>query len=485
MVRISRSFIKGSIIYTAIGALPMASAILLVPFYMAGLSTADFGALSIYLAFSLLVQLLVTYSFDTSLYIHYHEFKNDKARLSAFVSSAFVLMLLIAVGLSIIILPAGGFILGLIFKQQDIAFFPNGWLALGGGIFQAIFKVHSNLLQSREKPETFFWSNLFLFTGIVTFTIAGLNVFPQTLIGPLGGRLLALAFAAAWVLLRIFREFGVHFDTGLLSESFSFNFYSFIYQLQQWIINYFDRILMVFYLTLASVGVYDFAIKCLVGIELFMNGLHSAIVPRVVKMITAQGTKGTSLEINRYYNGFIAMIMLVVCGAILVVPIAIDWLSTYLQRPAYKLSMDIIPYIAVLYIGRSIRLYFGLPYLILKYTKPLPVIYAVISTVKIGGIILIADHMGLKGVIATTAASIVVEIVLLYFLSRNRFDFRFNAYKVLIGPAILLSVIVVTELTMQGYENLRRLMYCVLCILVLLVVYRAELKNLRLSNLTK
>jgi hypothetical protein len=88
-------------------------------------------------------------------------------------------------------------------------------------------------------------------------------------------------------------------------------------------------------------------------------------------------------------------------------------------------------------------------------------------------------------VIATTAASIVVEIVLLYFLSRNRFDFRFNAYKVLIGPAILLSVIVITELTMQGYENLRHLMYCVLCILVLLVVYRAELKNLRLSNLTK
>src|SRR5262249_55446619 len=133
------------------------------------------------LAFSLLVQLLVTYSFDTSLYIHYHEFKNDEAKLSAFVSSAFVLMLLIAAGLSVIILPAGGFILGLVFKQRDIAFFPNGWLAMGGGIFQAIFKVHSNLLQSREKSETFFWSNLFLFTGIVIFTIAGLNVFPQTL----------------------------------------------------------------------------------------------------------------------------------------------------------------------------------------------------------------------------------------------------------------------------------------------------------------
>jgi O-antigen/teichoic acid export membrane protein len=146
---------------------------------MVSLSTDNFGALSIYLAFSLIIQLLVTYSFDSSLYVHYHEFKNDKAKLAAFVSSAFVLMLLIGLGLAIIVLPTGGYILAAIFSTQDIDFFPYGWLALGGGIFQALFKVHSNFLQSREKPETFFWSNLFLFTGIVVFTIAGLNHFSR------------------------------------------------------------------------------------------------------------------------------------------------------------------------------------------------------------------------------------------------------------------------------------------------------------------
>ena len=486
MVGISRSFIKGSLIYTAIGALPMASAILLVPFYMVNLSTADFGALSIYLAFSLLVQLLVTYSFDSSLYIHYHEFKNDKAKLSAFVSSAFVLMMVIAAGVSIIVLPTGGSILAVIFTHQDIAFFPNGWLALGGGIFQAFFKVHSNLLQSREKPETFFWANLLLFTGIFIFTIIGLNIFPETLIGPLGGRLLALALASVWVLFRIFREFGFHFDTRLLGASFSFNFYSFIYQLQQWVINYFDRILMVFYLPLASVGVYDFAIKCLIGIELLMNGLNGAIVPKVMKLMKVGETKGTSQEINRYYNGFIAVIMIVVCAAIWIVPIAIDWISTYLQRPAYKLSMSVVPYIAILYVGRSVRSFFSLPYSILKYTKPLPVIYFVVAVVKIGGMVLLVKHLGVIGVIVSTAASIIIEIVLLYLLSRNRFNFRFNVYKVLIAPVILLTFIVVAESTMlQSFENLRHFIYGVLCILVLAIIYRIELKNIKLSILTK
>lgn len=460
----------------------MASAVLLLPFYIVNLSTADFGALSIFLAFSLLMQLIVTYSFDSSLYIHYHEFKNDKAKLSAFVSSAFVLMLLIGLGLSLIILPTGGIILSAIFSNKNFDFFPNGWLALGGGILQALFKVHSNLLQSREKPETFFWANLLLFAGIGGFTIAGLHFFPHSLIGPLGGRLLALGFGSLWVLARIFGEFGIHFDTKLLGSSFSFNFYSFIYQLQQWGINYFDRMLMVFYMPLASVGLYDFAIKCLVGVELFMNGLHSAVVPKVVKLLTAQETKGTTPEINRYYHGFVAVILLVVCASIWLVPVGIDLVSSYLKHPEYIRSTDILPYIAVLFIARSIRLFFGLPYLILKYTKPLPVIYAVVSAVKIGGMVLLVKSLGVEGVVASTAASIIVEIFLLYYLAKDRFVFRFNVFKLLIAPAIILVGVVFSELTIHGYDNLRHFMYCVSCVLILLIAYRYELKNMKLFN---
>ena len=79
----------------------MASALILLPFYIQYLSTEVYGALQIYLAFSLLVQILVTFSFDTSVYIHYHEFKNDPKKLSVFISSAFVFMLLIGAVISV------------------------------------------------------------------------------------------------------------------------------------------------------------------------------------------------------------------------------------------------------------------------------------------------------------------------------------------------------------------------------------------------
>ncbi|MCZ8215609.1 MAG: hypothetical protein O9262_05175, partial [Cyclobacteriaceae bacterium] len=146
MVRISRAFLKGSLIYTLVGALPMASAILLLPFYMNQLTIDNFGALSIYLTLSLLVQLLVTYSYDTSIYVHYHEFKEDTRKLSSFIGSAFSLMLIIGVLVFLFLAVTGNLIIEWQFKDKHIDFFPNGWLAITGGIFQAVVKVHSSLL---------------------------------------------------------------------------------------------------------------------------------------------------------------------------------------------------------------------------------------------------------------------------------------------------------------------------------------------------
>ncbi|MFO0267060.1 MAG: hypothetical protein ACK51D_08950, partial [Cyclobacteriaceae bacterium] len=83
---ISARFIKSSLIYTVAGALPMASAIILMPFYGKYLSAELFGALSVYFAFSLLVQIVVTYSFDASLYLNFHEYKHDPKLLATFIS---------------------------------------------------------------------------------------------------------------------------------------------------------------------------------------------------------------------------------------------------------------------------------------------------------------------------------------------------------------------------------------------------------------
>ena len=84
----------------------MASAIVLLPLYLINLSTEAYGALVIYLVFTFLVQIIITFSFDASIYIHYHELKKDHEKLRAFVSTAFIFMLI--AGLVVTIVLAGG-----------------------------------------------------------------------------------------------------------------------------------------------------------------------------------------------------------------------------------------------------------------------------------------------------------------------------------------------------------------------------------------
>ena len=82
---ISKSFIKSSFIYSFIGALPLASSVLLLPFYGNSdlLSTEDLGLLAIYIALSELVRILFIYSADNYLginYIHNSDTPEQKRR---------------------------------------------------------------------------------------------------------------------------------------------------------------------------------------------------------------------------------------------------------------------------------------------------------------------------------------------------------------------------------------------------------------------
>ena len=477
-MRISKNFLQSSLIYTLAGALPMASALILLPFYVAYLSTTDFGALSIYFAFSYFIQLLTTYSFDTSLYIHFHEYKNEPRKLSAFASSSFILMMGIGLCVGVIFTLFGDLVFRNVFTDQSISFQPYGFLAVIGGIFQAMFKVHGNLLQSREQPATYLWSNVAAFTLIAGTTIAGLELYPDSLMGPVAGRCLPAVVAGVWALVRIFREFGMTFDFPLVRTTFSFNFYTFLYQFLQWVINYFDRIFMVFFLTLAQIGVYDFALKCLLIIEFILNGLHNSFYPKVVSSIMSQETKGSAADVNRYYHGFISVIMLLICSCILIFPWAIRiFIDLFANKPGYQEAIRYIPYISLIYIFRAIRLFYAAPYGILKYTKPLSGIYITVSVIKIFLMWIAIDRYGLFGVIGASIVAAVVEIILLRVALTSRFRFQYNALKILVAPGALFLIILILEpLFGRQAPDMVHLFYLLSCLALLAWTYRKEIK---------
>lgn len=455
----------------------MASAIILMPFYSKFLTVEVFGTLSIYFAFALLVQIVVAYSFDASLYLNFHEYKKDEKQLSIFISSAFVFILLLSTAVGLLLAVTGNLIFEWIFKDDEISFLPFGILSVATGIFQALFKVNNSLLQTQHKPVDFLWSNVVSFGLIASLTILGLTIFPNSLWGPVVGKLVGALISAAWVLSRIFKQFGIHFNWHLLKSTFVFNNSSLIYQVQQWFINYYDRILILALISKTTVGYYDLSLKLLLAIDFVLTGLNSSFHAKVIGKVNEQKEKASTIEINRYYYGLTGISILAVVGAILLFPPVIE----YFFSAPYHAAIPLLPFAALVYLLRPLRLSVAMPYAALKYSRPLPYFYLLIALIKIGLLYFFIRRWGVYGAIASTLVTYVIEIIILFFGIRNQYQFKINSFKLVIAPMLVgLSIIILEPLFGYNFTWLVHIFYATLGISVLLWAYRNELTLVKL-----
>jgi len=397
------------------------------------------------MGFSLLVQIFVTYSFDTSIYNYYHDYKKDNDKLSVFVSSVFSFILLVSLATSITLFLLGNWIFEKVYREIQLSFYPYGILSVATGIFQAVFKVNSSLLQTQEKAGSFLRFNLLSFSLIAGLTVLGLYLFPNNLIGPIGGRLLAVGISGIWVLGSIYKEFGFHFDFTLIKSTFGFNHPSLLYQLMMWANLTFDRYILAPFTNVAVVGIYDFAAKCLTAIEFVLGGLYNSFFPKVLGITALQTEKKATVEINRYYNGLTAVTIALVTLCVFGMPIVLQWIVRWFGKPQYLDVIQWMPYIAITYLLRSMRYYVAMPYAALKYSKPLPLFYLAIVSTKVFAMILLIPRYGIQGVIIATWIGYVVEVLILYLGVKNKFEIHFNIFKLVIAPTVMALVIGIIE----------------------------------------
>lgn len=459
----------------------MASAVILLPFYQYYLPVEEFGQLAVYTTFSMLTQVLITYSFDTTIYVYYHDYKKDPNKLSQFLSSSFVLMAAISGVVCIAMIFIGSSVFDYFLLVKSVSFFPYGLLSVITAAFQSFFKVNSSLLQSQEKPTVYLWANLVSFSLIAALTIVGLLLFPNTLVGPITGRAVAAIVSGGWACVRIFGEFGFHFNIPLLRDSFHYNNSSFIYQVQLWLINNFDRFIITLYLSVQDVGQYDFAFKCLLVIDFIIGGLYNSFYPKVIGLVNQQtkGKKSSTIIINRYYHGLISVSMLLVSLSILFFPLLFE---SGLLRAGYREAWTYIPLIGVVYLLRSIRYYFSFPFGALKYNKPLPYIYLGVSIIKITLMFLFIKTLHVDAVIFSAMISSAAEIYLLNYSMKDRFIFNYNPLKIVAAPVLLGALILVSEFYLPINHHLKHGLYFLFTSIVLFVLYRQEISQIKWRN---
>ncbi|MDI3527168.1 MAG: hypothetical protein PWR03_1351 [Tenuifilum sp.] len=451
---ISKSFIKSSFIYTIVGALPLASSILLLPFYgnQSLLSTSDYGMLAIYLTIAELGRVLFTFATDNFIGLNYIHYSNSEKQKETFIGTSALFMLLYGVILLLVLSSLGQSIFDLAYPGKNINFFPYGFASLLTGMLNGNFKAYTTLQIYREKPLPYFWANITQVSIIITISIVGLYLKPLSLDAPIYARLTASIVSFIWAFSFFISRGKLTIDFNILKRLFSYAAPLYVYYLLYWVINNIDRYLILGLISKESVAIFDFAVKVTMALELFQSGLAGAISPKVFKLWKSNNDNpwGT-IEINKYYHVYALINIAIIPLYYFILPIAIPLV---VNNTALYSSFCFLP---ILFATRATRIwyyYLSSPIFYFQKTKIMPIVFATVAVFQVGLTYMLIKLMGINGALWANFATRLFQATLIYLYVRTFYKLNINTKKMFLFPGInILCLILLFILDLNVFLN--------------------------------
>jgi len=447
---ISKSFIKSSLLFTLGGALPMVAGILLLPFYTNHLSDTLYTQVLFYISISMLFQILFSFSIENYFGIKFTKLAEQKTEQRRFTGTVSILLLLIGlviIGISCLFGPA---LFTAIYKSElGMDFWPWGFFSVLTGFFNAYFKAASICLIYLKKPGTFLVSNLINFFVTVLISVGGLYLFPDSILGPMYGRLIS-GFIIFLIGLSVFRQNSIWvFDREFLKDLFKFCIPYVFYVISGWVLMQVDRYILQAYIPNTELNAYDLLLKCFYGVEFIQNSLSAVIYPKVYELWANQEKKGTTPESNRYFNVLTAINIL----QLIVFCIAIPWVyRLFVNNPVFFQGETYIGILATGYALRSILSFYLAGIL---YTGNVLVLLRVFGISALIQILLTwpaSYYFGLNGAILAGLITKITQVILCIWLASKVFHYVYNVYKILVLPFAFLLINSIQYLIQPDYN---------------------------------
>jgi O-antigen/teichoic acid export membrane protein len=467
-----KGVIKASAIFTLGNMLPLLTSVVLLFPYTDNLSTSLYGELALYIAFTIFVQFTANYGLDNFVGINHFQYKDNPVSMKAFVGSVVGTLLIIGAVITIFFLVSGNFIFQVLFKGQ-LHFFPFGFLSVLTGVFNAFFRSYINFLFYRDEPKKHLLFNLFNFFVTIVICTLGLYKYPETLIGPIWGRFLSGFLIFILALIYFQREYGIRLIRSYMSGFHRFCLPVYLFVLLGWVVFYINNFIINYYSTTADVGVYDFALKVVVLIEVVQIAISATINPRIYQMWTDTGLTRSTLGENRFHNVFTMFSILFIAICIIALPLAVQ---VFVRNEEYYAVFQYIPVLCVAFSFRVLTNVFYNPLMYFKKTGALPRSLGWSSIVQIVTCIILLPAFGLWGAVWSYFISKIAIVFFNWWESRKIFQYQFNLYKMLFLPIAYTALVIILHFTigMKNYYLMATIQACAALVLILLV-FRKDL----------
>lgn len=470
-----KRFLKSAFLISAGGALPLLSSIVLLIPYTQNLNTSDYGALAIYISFSMLMQIIMNYGIDTYLSVHYFDHHHDTESLRKFLRKVMGMLLVIGAIVIVIFSIFGYFLFSWVFKGSTIQFFPYGIMSVLTAFFNGFFRTYSNIQVFADKPVKYFFMGAFNFVVTVVISTILVYQYPYSLIGPMWGRLISGILIFLLSLVFVLKEFGISWDITIIPAIRKYCTPILFFGLLTWVLSYINNYIINAFETTTEVGVYDFAIKCTLLIEYAGYGILGTINPRIFRYWKEKNINQSTPEENRYHHVYSGFNILFIALNIIALPIII---RLFVTNEGYYDSINFIPILCVSFIFRGLNNMFINPIYFFKKTKKLPGILLVTAIIQIATGLAFTYNWGIEGAVWSYFLVKPIQVFFMWFGSKSIFNFRFNTVKMIIMPLVYAGSVILIWLLVDLSEFGKGLLQLGIAGILVALVYRKELMEL-------
>jgi O-antigen/teichoic acid export membrane protein len=472
---ISKSFLKSSVIFTIGGSLPMLAGLILLPFYTNFLSDVHYTQVLFYISMSLLFQILFSFSIESYFGIRYTQLSGDLAKQKKFIGTVSVLLLIIGAGLLMLTAVFGNLLFNTIYKPDlQMEFWPYGFYSVITGFFNSYFKASSICLMYLKQAKLYLIANVINFIFTLLISIAGLYIFPNSIVGPIYGRLIS-GLVIFLIGHYIFSRNGeLILDRSFLNDLVKFCRPFVFYVLSIWVLGQIDRYFLQAYISKTDLNTYDLVLKCFFGIEFVQNSLFGIINPKIYEIWNKNEVHSTTPDSNRYFNVFTAINIMQLLVFCIVLPFIYKLL---IKNTAFYQSEVYIGILAAGYALRSIHLYYLATILFSKKINVLLRIFGCSAAIQVAMTLFAVKYFGLEGAIYAGLITKMLQVILCIGFTRSIFIYNYNYFKIIGIPLIYFTINLLQFVIFKEYNLWMYVAQLLLFSIILYFVFRNEIKK--------
>lgn len=473
---ISRNFIKSSMIYSVIGALPFVAGIILIPFFTSTLTTDQFGVNALYFSLITLFQVIINYCLDMYIGVRYFDYMNDPAQLKKHIGSVFSIAIFYGLLVIAVILALGPRVYQYVFGP-NLSLYPWGIFTILTAFFNGIIKCYSSLLINQQRPLAYLWINATNFILIVVTTLTLLYLYPYTLNGPVLGRLLPSIFSGIVVLILVNNRYGITLDRSFIKKIVLFTTPLVIYAFLNWGIFNIDRFIIVKVLkNVTYVGIFDISSKLALALELICAGLASAINPRVFIRWKENKSRESDKDVMKYYNGFMAVVLLAIPLLVFSAPILI---RLFIHKTVYYEATQYLMILSLGFIPRVHMYMYITPLYYYNKTSYLPRAFLFASAFQLTLTYVLVSLYGLWGAAWSSFLAKIAVAFFVYLECRKVFKFKVNVKKQFYLPlSYIITMMILDQFVTPGNNLIVYGLSILLGSSFVLFAFRKEIRTL-------